>query len=123
MVTQAIIIPYTILLIFQILHIFEEIAHEIYKYKKFVTLSKYLKVSSVIMAVYLISFMFLVMARDIGTIMGICCSILAMANGTIHVIGYFKIRNYIGTIASGVFSSIPSGITGCISLIFLLPLL
>jgi hypothetical protein len=120
MVSASLLIAFVLLLIFQILHIFEEIGMEVYKMEIIGSRSKYLRVASVIIVVYLLSFLFILLEYASGTILGIICSILAIGNFIIHSVGYLKVHQYRGTIASGVFSSIPLGILGIITLIMLI---
>jgi len=120
MATNEILISYSILLLFQILHIFEEIGMEIYKLKLIGSLKKYLRAASVIMSIYILSYLFIILNLRIGVWVGMFCSALAMVNFLVHTIGYIKIREFRGTIASGIFSSIPLGILGGINFFFLL---
>ncbi|MHA1520834.1 MAG: HXXEE domain-containing protein [Promethearchaeota archaeon] len=119
MVTTTLLISYALLLIFQILHVFEEVGMEIHKHKLVGSLKKYLRVASGIMCVYLLSYLFIVLEFRIGTWMGLLCSFVAMCNFLVHTIAYLKIRDFRGTIAAGVFSSIPLGILGGINFILL----
>ncbi|MHA1718168.1 MAG: HXXEE domain-containing protein [Promethearchaeota archaeon] len=116
-------ISYSFLLIFQILHIFEEIGMEIYKINIISSLKKYLRGASVIMSIYIISYLLIALDLKFGIWLGLFCSTLAMGNFLIHTIGYIKFREFRGNIASGVFSSIPLGILGGINLYFLLKIL
>ena len=73
MIPQSILISYSILLIFQILHILEEIGMDIYKIEKIASKKKYLRVASVIMTVYLLSFLFILLEFKFGIILGLFC--------------------------------------------------
>jgi positive regulator of sigma E activity len=120
---QTVLISYAFLLIFQNLHVFEELGMEAYKIKIINSKRKYLRAASLIMCFYIVSYLFIVLELVLGTWLGIICSIIAIGNFLIHTIGYIKIRNYRGTIASGVFSSLPLGILGIINLITLIQII
>ncbi len=123
MASTTLLISYALLLIFQLLHIFEEIGMEIYKHKIIESLTKYLRVASGIMCLYILSYLFVVLELEIGTWMGLFCSFMAMGNFLIHTIAYIKIRDIRGTVAAGVFSSIPLGILGGINFVLLIQMI
>ncbi|MHA1675509.1 MAG: HXXEE domain-containing protein [Promethearchaeota archaeon] len=120
MASTTLFISYALLLIFQVLHIFEEIGMGIYKHKIIKSLTKYLRAASVIMCLYLLSYLFIVLDLEIGIWMGLFCSFMAMGNFLIHTISYIKIRKFRGTTAAGVFSGIPLGILGVINFVLLI---
>jgi hypothetical protein len=119
MVSPTILIIYSILLILQIIHIFEEIAMEAYTISRIGSLKKYLLISSLIMTVYITSFLLLALHLFVGIIFGLFCSTVALVNGIVHTLGLVKKVDKKGTLASGAYSSIPLGILGIINIILL----
>ena len=94
-----------------------------YEIKPIGSRKKYLRASSVIMCLYISSYLLIALDLEIGIWVGIVCSCLAIGNFLVHTVGYIKVREYRGTIAAGVFSSIPLGILGVINLVLLIQIL
>ncbi len=120
MASQILLIFYAILLIFQSLHIFKEIGMDAYKFAPVGSRKKYLRIASIIMTIYILSYSFIILDFNFLPWLGIACSLIATGNLIVYSIGLIKEEKYIGNLASGVFSSIPLGLFSIIILIILI---
>ena len=112
-----IIIWFLFLLLFQILHIFEEISMEAYKVSKLDNLNKYLIVASVIVIVTISTLVGIVLDTQIGYILGVGVSLLALSNCIVHSVGLIRLKKMRVTIAAGFYTGIPLGILGVLCFI------
>ena len=114
---------FLLLLLMQILHIFEELGMEVYQIKKFLTIKKYLIASSIIISISMLTFIVIILELVIGYIFGICVSIFGILNFIVHTVGFMMKKKTKGTIAAGFYTGIVLGIFGVINLFLLFPLL
>ena len=80
MVPIIVEIWFLLLLLIQILHIFEELYMEVYQIKEFLTIKKYLIASSIIISISMLTFIVIILELVIGYIFGICVSIFGILN-------------------------------------------
>lgn len=114
---------FLLLLLMQILHIFEELGMEVYKLIEFLTIKKYLVASSIIMSISMLTFIAIILELVIGYVFGICVSIFGILNFIIHTVGFIMKKKTKGTIAAGFYTGIVLGIFGSINLFLLFQLL
>jgi hypothetical protein len=112
---------YSLLLLLQTLHIFEEIGME--AYKPVGSLKKYLWVASALVIVNYIPLFLMLYDVPVGYWLACGGALLGIGNGVLHVVGYLKSRRFRRTLGAGVFSSIPLGLTGSVILYRLISLL
>jgi hypothetical protein len=105
---------YLIMLFFQMMHIFEEIALQAYKLAG--SLNKYLRVASLLVFLSYLPLFLILLDLQIGTYLAFFGAILALGNGVIHLVGWIKTRSFRGTLGAGVFTGIPLGMMGGIVL-------
>lgn len=104
---------YLLMIWFQTLHVFEEIACGAYKVGP--SLKIYLIVASVLVTFNFVSFAMIALEWQAGYIMGLIASgLLGVGNGIIHLVGYLKTKSCHETIGAGVFTGIPLGVIGAI---------
>ncbi|MHA1455835.1 MAG: HXXEE domain-containing protein, partial [Promethearchaeota archaeon] len=106
---------FLLLLLMQVLHIFEELGMEVYKIKEFLTIKKYLAASSIIMSISMLTFIAILLELVIGYVFGICVSIFGILNFIVHTVGFIMKKKTKGTIAAGFYTGIVLGIFGSIS--------
>lgn len=92
MCNQFFITCYLLMLLFQILHIFEEIYTEVYKIK--LTLKKYLLSASFVVAVNFFTLVLIILNLKIGFILGGINAFTAVLNAVIHIIVQIKIKSF-----------------------------
>jgi len=114
---------FLLLLLIQTLHIFEELGMEVYKIKAFLTIKKYVIVSSIITSISMLTFIALILELFIGYVFGIFVSIFGILNFIVHTIGFIMKKKTKGTIAAGFYTGIVLGIFGSINLFLLFQLL
>lgn len=114
---------FLLLLLMQVLHIFEELGMEIYKIKEFMTIKKYLAASSIIMSISMLTFIAIILELVIGYVFGICVSIFGILNFTVHTVGFMMKKKTKGTIAAGFYTGIVLGIFSSVNLFLLFQLL
>ena len=114
---------FVLLLMMNILHIFEEIAYEAFKIKETITLRKYLVMSSIIVILSMLTLIVIIIGIEIGYIFGIFVSIFGILNCIVHTVGFITKKTIKGTIAAGFYSGIFLGLVGIFNLIFLIQLL
>ena len=112
---------FLLMILIQIFHIFEEIGCRIYVIMG--SLKKYLFAASGIVTLNFVFYALILLDLRIGYILGIFGAVTAIANGIVHLVGYFKTKSYYETVGAGVFTGIPLGITGGIVLWQLLQIL
>jgi hypothetical protein len=105
---------YLLLLLFQTLHIFEEIGLEAYQAAG--SLTKYLKVAAAIVTISYLPVLLILVGLRGGYILAVFGALLAVGNGIIHLVGVIKTRSVRGTIGAGVFTGIPLALTGVLVL-------
>jgi hypothetical protein len=114
---------FLLLIMIQTLHIFEELGMEVYHIKEFLTLKKYLIVSSIITSISMLTFLALILELVIGYVFGIFVAIFGILNFIVHTVGYVMKKKMRGTIAAGFYTGIVLGIFGIINLFLLFPLI
>ncbi len=114
---------FLLLLLMQVLHIFEELGMECYKLLEFLTIKKYLAVSSIIMSISMLTFIAIILELVIGYVFGICVSIFGILNFIVHTVGFMMKKKTKGTIAAGFYTGIVLGIFGSVNLFLLFQLL
>ena len=114
---------FLLLLLIQVLHIFEELGMEVYKIKEFLTIKKYLAASSIIMSISMLTFIAIILDLVFGYIFGIGVSIFGILNFIVHSVGFIMKKKTKGTIAAGFYTGIVLGIFGSINLFLLFQLL
>ena len=114
---------FLLLLLMQILHIFEELGMEVYQIKKFLTIKKYLIASSIIISISMFTFIAIILELVIGYVFGICVSIFGILNLIVHTVGFMMKKKTKGTIAAGFYTGIVLGIFGSVNLFLLFQLL
>ncbi|MHA1105780.1 MAG: HXXEE domain-containing protein [Promethearchaeota archaeon] len=114
---------FLLLLLMQVLHIFEELGMEVYKIKEFLTIKKYLAASSIIMSISMLTFIAILLELVIGYVFGICVSIFGILNFIVHTVGFIMKKKTKGTIAAGFYTGIVLGIFGSINLFLLFQLI
>ena len=114
---------FLLLLLMQVLHIFEELGMEIYKIKEFLTIKKYLVASSIITSISMLTYIAIILELVIGYVFGIFVSIFAILNFIVHTIGFIMKKKTKGTIAAGFYTGIVLGIFGSVNLFLLIQLL
>ncbi len=105
---------YSLLLLLQTLHIFEEIGME--AYKPVGSLKKYLGVASALVVVNYVPLFLMLYAVPAGYWLACGGALLGIGNGVIHIVGYLKSRRLRGTLGAGMFTGIPLGLTGLVLL-------
>ena len=116
-------ICFLLLLLIQILHIFEELGMEIYQIKEFLTIKKYLVVSSIITSISMLTYIAIILELVIGYVFGIFVSIFGILNFIVHTVGFIMKKKAKGTIAAGFYTGIVLGIFGSVNLFLLIQLL
>jgi len=114
---------FLLLILIQTLHIFEELGMEIYHIKEFLTLKKYLIVSSIITSISMLTFLALILELVIGYIFGIFVAIFGILNFIVHTVGYIMKKKMKGTIAAGFYTGTILGLIGIVNLFLLFQLL
>ena len=109
---------YLAMLFFQVIHIFEEIGFEAYKIVG--PLNKYLLAASILVLITVLPFMLILQGIKIGFFLAFIPSLIATANGAVHLIGLILSKSFQGTIGAGVFSGVFLGICGVLVLIQLI---
>jgi len=110
---------YLLMMLMQIWHIFEEIGMGAYKIAH--SLSKYLVVASVLVAINFLAFILILLDVPFGYFLGLFTSgILAIGNGLVHLFGWLKTRKMRDGIGAGMFTGIPLAITGIFVLVHLI---
>jgi hypothetical protein len=105
---------YLLLLVFQFLHILEEIGLE--AYQKAGSLDRYLKVASVLVIANAVPLFLMLLGRPAGYTLGLLGALMGIGNGIVHVVGYLKTRSIHGTVGAGLFTSLPLSIVGAVVL-------
>ncbi len=111
---SQITVLYLLLLVFQFLHILEEIGLE--AYQKAGSLDRYLKVASMLVVANAIPLFLMLWGKPAGFVLGLFGALMGMGNGIVHVVGYLKTQSIHGTVGAGLFTSIPLGIIGAVVL-------
>jgi hypothetical protein len=101
---------YLLLLLFQTLHILEEIGLE--AYREAGSLKRYLMVAGGLVTVNYVPLFLMLQDIPAGYVLGLLGALMGIGNGVVHVIGYLKTRSMRGTVGAGVLTSIPLGVTG-----------
>ena len=104
MIPEPLITYYLVMIFFQVIHIFEEIAFEAYKHVG--TLKKYLVAASFLV---LLSFLPLfLMLQDVSWsyYLAFLPTSIAILNGVVHLVALIKSRSFRGTLGAGVFSGV-----------------
>ena len=114
MTTEIFISCFLGMLFLQTVHIFEEIGMRAYELVG--SLEKYLKVASLLVFAGYLPLVLILLGVQTGYYLAFFSVVLAVGNGLIHLVGYFKTRSYRGTLGAGVFSGVPLGIMGIIVL-------
>ena len=114
---------FLLLLLMQVLLIFEELGMECYKIIEFLTIKKYLAASSIIMSISMLTFIAIILDLVIGYVFGICVSIFGILNFIVHTVGFIMKKKTKGTIAAGFYTGIVLGIFGSVNLFLLFQLL
>jgi hypothetical protein len=105
---------YLLLILFQIFHIFEEIALEAYKLAG--SLVKYLLVASVLVTINFVALYLLLRNLPAGYPLAFLGALFGIANGLVHVVGYARTRSFRGTVGAGMFTGIPLALVGAVVL-------
>jgi hypothetical protein len=105
---------YSLLVLFQFLHILEEIGLE--AYRELGSLKRYLKVAGVLVTVNFVPLLMMLLEIPGSLVLGLVGASMGIGNGVVHVVGYLKTRSIRGTVGAGVFTSIPLGMIGVIVL-------
>ena len=101
------------MILFQVLHIFEEIAFGAYKLVQ--SLNKYLFAASILVIFNFTHYILILSNLKVGFYLGIFSSfVLAFGNGLVHIYGWLKTWTLHGSLDAGVFSSLPLSIVGII---------
>lgn len=114
---------FLLLLLIQTLHIFEELGMGIYQTIEFLTIKKYLFVSSIITSLSMLTYIAIILELVIGYFFGILVSIFGIFNFIIHTLGFIMKKKTKGTIAAGFYTGIVLGIFGSVNLFLLIQLL
>ena len=114
MESSQVTVLYSLLLLFQFLHILEEIGLE--AYREAGSLKRYLKVAGILVVISFVPLFLMLLGISGGRVLGLVGALMAIGNGIVHVVGYLKTRSMRGTVGAGVFTSIPLGVVGLIVL-------
>jgi hypothetical protein len=114
MENSQVTVPYSLLLLFQFLHILEEIALE--AYREAGSLKRYLKIAGILVVINFVPLFLMLLGISGGRVLGLVGALMAIGNGIVHVVGYLKTRSMRGTVGAGVYTSIPLGVVGLIVL-------
>ena len=112
---------FLLLILFQIYHIFEEIALEAYKLAG--SLNKYLLVASVLVTINVVALYLLLRDLPTGYLLATIGALIGIGNGLVHVVGYARTRSFRGTAGAGFVTGIPLALVGCIVLYALIGVL
>ncbi|MHA1220208.1 MAG: hypothetical protein ACTSQB_00575 [Candidatus Heimdallarchaeota archaeon] len=113
-------IGFLVLVFIQVLHIFEEIAMEVYVLLPKGSVLKYLLVASGLVALSMGSLLLIIFELVVGYYFGLFVAIIAIVNFLVHTVGLIKKRKMKGTLAGGFFTGILLGGMGVFVLILLI---
>jgi hypothetical protein len=105
---------YLLMMLLQVIHIFEEMACGAYKLMGN-GLRKYLVVASLLVTANFVVFALILGGQRVAMVLGLVTSgIMAVGNGVVHTVGYWKTRSLRDGVGAGVFSSLPLGVVGVV---------
>lgn len=121
MVNEPFLFLYASMLFMQTIHIFEEIGCGAFEVVG--SARKYLLVASILLFASYTPFILILLEFHVGYYLAFFGALLALGNGIVHIVGFWKTKSFKGTIGAGVFSGVPLGILGGVMLVRLIPMI
>ena len=115
---QTSLLSYVVLVLFQTLHIFEEIACDVFDMNVghvTVERNRYLVMASVLSTITIIPLALLIYDLPLGYYLGLFTSgVIGALQGVVHAVGYVRSGTVRGSLGAGFYTAIPLSITGVI---------
>jgi hypothetical protein len=124
MAEQSLLLSYVLLVLFQTLHVFEEIACDIFEMEVgplHLSRNRYLLAASVLSTLTILPLALLLYDLPLGYYLGLLTSgVIGMLQGVVHVAGFVKTRTVRRSAGAGVYTAIPLSLAGAVVFVQLL---
>ena len=116
MANQTLLLSYLLLILLQTLHVFEEIAFDIFEIEVgplHMSRNRYLLAASVLSTLTVLPLALLLYDLPLGYYLGLLTSgVVGTLQGVVHVAGFLKTRTLHRSVGAGLYSAIPLSLVG-----------